>query len=69
MTADGWTAVLAYSLIAFPFVATMIGSFLWVVWTARRADIPEFYEPDGDAVDTPTLLHNTRRVNFKREDV
>lgn len=67
MTADGWTAVLAYSLIAFPFIVLTVGSFLWLVWTSKRNPPADFYEPYGDATDTPQNLHNVRRVNFRKE--
>lgn len=68
MTDDAWTGVLGYAVIYLPFAALMIGSFLYLVFRAKRAEIEDFY-PMGDASDTPAVRHNTRRVNFKREEV
>jgi hypothetical protein len=65
MTNDGWIAVLAYAVIFLPFVVATVGSFLWVVFQAKRTEIEDIY-PIGDATDTPTMLRNTRRVNHER---
>jgi hypothetical protein len=69
MTTEAWDAVLAYSLIFGPFVALTVGSFFYLVFQAKRNPPADFYEPYGDATDTPQMRLNTRRVNFHREDV
>jgi hypothetical protein len=68
MTTDAWFGVLAYAAIFVPFIVATVGCFLWAVLHTKRNQPADFYEPYGDASDTPTMLHNTRRVNFKRED-
>lgn len=66
MTSEAWDAVLAYSLIFGPFAAMTVGSFFWLVFQAKRTPPADFYEPYGDATDTPQNLHNVRRVNFRK---
>lgn len=38
----------------------------WLIVTGRTKGEAEIYQPMGDAIETPTVLHQTRRSNHAR---
>jgi hypothetical protein len=69
MTGDAWTTLTGYGLAFGGFFLAMAILFLVAVRQYKRNPPADFYEPYGDATDTPQMRLNTRRVNFHREDV
>lgn len=58
---DGSGEVLSFVFLG---VALVFALILWIERRPAKVVIPD--EPYGDASDTPTMIHNTRRANWKR---
>jgi hypothetical protein len=69
MTDDAWFTLAGYGLAYGGFFLMLALCFVAAVRAYKRNPPADFYEPYGDATDTPQMRLNTRRVNFHREDV